>query len=318
MSSGEEESSSSAAAAAETAVVEYNVFVKTLTGNTHTVAVNKALTIAQLKQRVQDQTGIPPDQQRIVFAGRQLSNKTTMADASITAETTLHLILRLRPAPGEDDDENATGDASIAPTTAASHPKKGLKRREGDLDTEHAGESAQAQLIARSRFAFYFFRIFSLIAGALAIAMLVIGSIALADGADQFECAYDANIGLALWLVVWSAFIVGMCIVTSLCSLFNRERQMSFALAPPNERADRYPELAMMQRVNNCVGCFLCAWMIVGIVILASVAPVCAEAYEPLWALSIVALALIGFTMCLTCVVSIVFACTLARAASDE
>jgi hypothetical protein len=103
MSSGEEESSSSAAAAAETAVVEYNVFVKTLTGNTHTVAVNKALTIAQLKQRVQDQTGIPPDQQRIVFAGRQLSNKTTMADAGVTAETTLHLMLRLRPAPGEDD-----------------------------------------------------------------------------------------------------------------------------------------------------------------------------------------------------------------------
>jgi hypothetical protein len=103
----------------------------------------------------------------------------------------------------------------------------------------------------------------------------------------QFECAYDQNIGLALWLVVWSAFlIVGMCIVTSMCSLFNRERQTAFALAPPNERADRYPELAMMQRVNNCVGCFLCAWMIVGIVILASVAPVCMEAYEPLWALS--------------------------------
>lgn len=305
--------SQSEEAKAAAAPVEFKVNVKSLTGNTNTIAAHGALTVKELKQRVQDQTGIPPDQQRLLFNGRQLSNKSTLDAAGVKAESTLHLVLRLRPAAGEDDsgDDAAAAADAIAPTTAASHPKKGLKRREGDLEVD-GGPKAGA-LAKRAKILMAIFRVIGVISGALAIAMIVIGSIALADGADTFECAYDQNIGLALWLVVWSAFLIAICIVTSMCTLFNRDRQTAYVSSPPAERARLYPEMAMFQRVNNCVGCFLCAWMIVGIVILASVAPVCMEAYEPLWALSVVALAMVGFTCLLTCVVATVVTCFLMK-----
>lgn len=74
----------------------FQMFIKSINGKTRTLQVQPTTTIAELKAQIQEKEGVSPEEQRLIYAGKNLDDTKTVADYNLGADATVHLVLRVR------------------------------------------------------------------------------------------------------------------------------------------------------------------------------------------------------------------------------